>query len=44
MNDPDTMTMLYKVADGSVKDQYYGESLDQHPENIYFGLSLTYSV
>jgi hypothetical protein len=32
MNDPNTMTMLYKVADGSVKDQYYGESQDQHPE------------
>ncbi|KAH8147392.1 uncharacterized protein LAJ45_08548 [Morchella importuna] len=27
MNDPDTMTMLYKVADGSVKDQYYGLAL-----------------
>lgn len=26
MNDPNTMTMLYKVADGSVQDQHYGAS------------------
>lgn len=24
MNDPNTMTMLYKVVDGSVQDQHYG--------------------
>lgn len=26
MNDPNTMTMLYKVVDGSVQDQHYGAS------------------
>lgn len=24
MKDPNTMTMLYKVIDGSVQDQHYG--------------------
>lgn len=26
MNDPNTMTMLYKVVDGSVQDKHYGAS------------------
>lgn len=43
MNDPNTMTMLYKVVDGSVQDQHYGASQSYCvPMNYFIRICFTY--